>query len=159
ISAPSIIAAAGALGFAILPFWPSGMLSIAGLPLALHLFLSIRQHGWGSPLHALVILALIPFVSNFILTFVFFLGILFVLWLVDWVRNKKSNWAFFSAIAMMTSIYLVKNYLLIYTMFFSDSFTSQRMEYDLGHKDFAGTLDLFFHNFIYGHTHDMAIHT
>src|SRR5690625_3031567 len=40
-----IIAVGVALGFAILPFWPSGMLSIAGLPLTLHIFLSILKYG------------------------------------------------------------------------------------------------------------------
>src|SRR5699024_10251405 len=91
----------------------------------------------------LVIIAIYPFFSNFILTFVFFLGIMGILWLIDWIRHKQSNWIFFFSIAMMTAIYLVKNYLLIYTMFFSSSFTSQRSETNLGHKDFPDTLDLF----------------
>src|SRR5699024_10585912 len=38
-----IVIAGVALGFAILPFWPPGLLSIAGLPLALHMFLIIRS--------------------------------------------------------------------------------------------------------------------
>src|SRR5699024_7881563 len=81
-----------------------------------------------------------------------------VLWLEDWIRYKKSNWIFFSSIAMMTTIYLIKNYLLIYTMFFSSSFTSQRSEATLGHKDFPDTLDLFMKNIIDVHTHDLSIH-
>src|SRR5699024_11131123 len=86
------------------------------------------------------------------------LGIMGILWLIDWIRHKQSNWIFFFSIAMMTAIYLVKNYLLIYTMFFSSSFTSHRSETNLGHKDFPDTLDLFMKNFIHGHTHVLSIH-
>src|SRR5699024_3143279 len=40
-----VITVGVALGYALLPYWPSGALSIAGLPLALHIFLTIRQIG------------------------------------------------------------------------------------------------------------------
>ncbi|GAA0590464.1 DUF6044 family protein [Virgibacillus siamensis] len=147
-----------ALGFALLPYWPSGLLSIAGLPLALHVFLNIRGHGWNAAKYNWVILFLLPFFSSFILTFVFFLGLMGVFWLIDWIRLKKSNWAFFTAIASMTALYLVKNYILIYNMFFSDGFTSHRENLNLGHNNLADTLELFVDNFINGHTHDMAVH-
>lgn len=145
-----------ALGFALLPYWPSGALSIAGLPLALHVFLTFRKLGKETPTYNWLIIGLLPFLSSFILTFVFFLGIMGVLWLIDWIRTKHSNWMFFSAIALMTFLYLVKNYLLIYSMFFNEGFTSHRAELDLGHKDLPGTFALFIHNFTQGHTHDMA---
>src|SRR5699024_2977516 len=81
-----------------------------------------------------------------------------ILWLIDSIRPIHSNCIFFFSIAMKTAIYLVKNYLFIYTMFFSSSFTSQRSETNLGHKDFPDTLELFMNNFIHGHTHDLSIH-
>ncbi|MFD1037578.1 DUF6044 family protein [Virgibacillus byunsanensis] len=148
-----------ALGFALLPFWPSGLLSIAGLPLALHIFLTIYRNGKHTPKYYWIILLLFPFFSSFILTFVFFLGLMCVIWLVNWIRKRKANWIFFTAISCMTFLYLVKNYLLIYSMFINKDNTSHRIENDLGHKDLAGTLELFFHNFANGHTHDMAVHT
>lgn len=148
-----------ALSFALLPFWPSGLLSIAGLPLALYLFLSIRENKWQTPWYHWLTLILLPFFSNFILTFVFFLGLMGVLWLVDWIRCKQSSWAFFTAIAGMTGIYLIKNYMLIYSMFIDGGFTSHREALDLGHKDLPGTFRLFFENFLTGHTHDQALHT
>ncbi|SFB33085.1 hypothetical protein SAMN04488072_11650 [Lentibacillus halodurans] len=146
------------LAFALLPFWPSGLLSIAGLPLALHLFLSIRENKWHTPWYHWFILIMIPFFSNFILTFVFFLGLMGVMWLIDWISIKRGNWAFFTAIASMTSIYLIKNYMLIYAMFFNESFISHREDLDLGHKDLMGAIHLFFDNLLNGHTHDMAAH-
>ncbi|MDY0404351.1 DUF6044 family protein [Virgibacillus sp. 179-BFC.A HS] len=153
-----ILTTGTALCFAILPFWPSGMLSIAGLPLALHLFLIIRRQRKDAPMAVWVLLLLIPFFSSFILTFIFFLGLLGVWWLVDWIRTKKANWPFFAAIAAMTAIYLVKNYLLITSMFLGDGQVSHRDEYNLGHKDAIGTFFLFLHNFFKGHTHDLSIH-
>ncbi|MEN1967471.1 DUF6044 family protein [Lentibacillus sp. N15] len=154
----TFISVGASLGFALLPFWPSGMLSIAGLPLALHIFLTIRNNGKATPIYYWITLLLIPFFSSFILTFVFFLGLMELVWIVDWVRNKHSNWTFFTAIAAMTAIYLAKNYLLIFSMFFESGFTSHRDELNLGHKDLPGTFELFQHNLINGHTHDLAIH-
>src|SRR5699024_12842113 len=58
----------------------------------------------------------------------------------------------------MTTLYLVKYYLLHYNMIFSSSFKSKRSETNLGHKDVPYTLDLFMKNFIHGHTHDLSIH-
>lgn len=58
----------------------------------------------------------------------------------------------------MSSLYLIKNYLVIYSMFINSGFTSQRNELDLGHKDFPGTIELFLKNFYEGHTHDMDLH-
>ncbi|WP_164667919.1 DUF6044 family protein [Virgibacillus doumboii] len=154
-----LIKAGSALGFALLPYWPSGLLSIAGLPLALHIFLLIRKHRFNMKKRYWLILLLFPFFSNFILTFVFFLGLMGLLWLIDWIRFKQVNWAFFTAIAVMTGMYLAKNYLLLYSMFLSDGFTSHREALDLGHNSLPETFQLFVDNFLNGHTHDMAVHT
>ncbi|WP_254434109.1 DUF6044 family protein [Halobacillus sp. Marseille-Q1614] len=153
------ITAGVSLSFAMLPFWPSGVLTVAGLPLAFYLFLTIRKKGKQTPRYIWLALAVIPFFSNFILTFIFFLGIMGALWLVEWIRKKQFNAPFFIAIAGMTMLYVVKNYLLIYTMFIDSSFTSHREENDLGHKDISETIELFEKNFLYGHTHDEAIQT
>ncbi|WP_077301847.1 DUF6044 family protein [Virgibacillus pantothenticus] len=145
-----------ALTFALLPYWPSGMLSIAGLPLALFLFLTIRKDGWNTRWFYWITLCIIPFFSNFVLTFVFFLSIMGLLWLIDWIRLKQVNWALFIAITLMTVIYLVKNYLLIVSMFFDAGFTSHRDALNLGHNSFQRSIELSLDNFLYGHTHDMA---
>lgn len=156
---PDWIPAGAALAFAMLPFWPSGMLSIAGLPLILFVFLTIRKFGRQTPKGYWAVLTIFPFFSNFVLTMVFFLGVMGVLWIIDWIRKKMSNWTFFTSLALMTTIYIIKNFLLISSMFFDSGFTSHREELSLGHKDLAGTFDLFVHNFVNGHTHDMAVHT
>ncbi|WP_100010289.1 DUF6044 family protein [Lentibacillus sediminis] len=153
---PDWIPAGAALTFAMLPYWPSGVWSIAGIPLALHFFLTIRKYGWATPKYNWVILLLIPFFSNFILSFVFFVALMGLLWLIDWIRSQRINWPFFTAIASMTGIYLVKNYLIISSMFFDSGFTSHREELDLGHNTLERSVELSWENFLYGHTHDEA---
>src|SRR5699024_12126026 len=78
-----IITIGVALGFALLPFWPSGALSIAGLPLALHIFLVIRNKGKKSPKRYFIYLFLMVFISSFILIFLFFLVLMVIILLFD----------------------------------------------------------------------------
>lgn len=147
-----------ALSFALLPFWPSGVLSIAGLPLALYIFLTIRKYETNTPKRYYLYLVFIAFFSSFILTFLFFLIIMGIIWLIDWIRNKQFNPTFFFSILGMTTIYLVKNYMLIYSMFINSHFTSHRDEMDLGYKDSTGTVNLFLKNFFESHTHVLDLH-
>lgn len=154
----AVIPAGVALTFAMLPFWPSGSLSFAGMPLALHIFLTIRKRGKATPKWYWVLLGILPFFTNFILTFIFFLGALGVLWLVDWIRTKQFNAPFFFGILGMVCIYLAKNYMLLYSMFINSEFTSHRDVLNLGHKNLADTWQLFVKNFLEGHTHALDLH-
>lgn len=153
-----VIAVGVALLYAILPFWPSGALSVAGLPLALHIFLTIRKQGRRIPWYYWLYLFVMAFFSSFILTFFFFLSIMGILWLVDWIRTKRFNTPFFLSIAGMTGIYMIKNYMLIYAMFIESDFVSHRDMMDLGHKNFSETMELFRENFIESHTHVIDLH-
>ena len=153
-----IISVGVALGFAMLPYWPSGALSIAGLPLALHIFLTIKRDGTHTPKRYWVYLFLMTFFSSFILTFVFFLGLMGLWWLIDWIKTKQFNPPFFWSIAGMTTIYLLKNYMLLYSMFIDSGFTSHRDEMNLGHKNFPEAIELFWKNFIESHTHVLDLH-
>lgn len=58
-----------ALAFALTPFWPSGMLSTLGMPLALWAFLNIRsgKYSWKE----WMTLILLPLYSSFVLGFFF----------------------------------------------------------------------------------------
>ena len=92
------------------------MLSTLGMPLALWAFLNIREgkHTWKEWLTLL----LLPFYSSFVLGFFFFLVTMGLLWLRDWFVKKKINGVFFSSIAFMTSIYLLIEYRLVYSLRF-----------------------------------------
>ena len=111
------------LAFALTPFWPSGMLSTLGMPLALWAFLNIRsgKHSWKE----WVTLILLPFYSSFVLGFFFFLVAMGLLWLRDLLVKRKINGVFFGSIAMMTAVYLFIEYRLVYSLVFPEAPTSR----------------------------------
>ncbi|MHC0039154.1 DUF6044 family protein [Pseudoneobacillus sp. C159] len=152
----SVLTIGTALGFALTPFWPSGMLSTLGMPLALWAFLNIRngEKTWTNYL----VLALLPFYSSIVLGFFFFLSSMGVFWLTDVVRGKGWNWRFFLAIALMSSIYFITEYRLFYSFLFDDE-PNSRDEYFHARLSFLGSLRLTWKNFIYGHHHVHTFHT
>ena len=81
-----------ALAFAFTPFWPSGMLSTLGMPLALWAFLNIRngEKSWKNYL----VLTLLPFYSSIVLGFFFFLSAMGLFWISDVLRGKGWNLRF-----------------------------------------------------------------
>ena len=95
-----IIRVGTALTFALTPFWPSGMLSTLGMPLALWAFLHIRKgrKTWKE----YVVLTLLPFYSSLVLGFFFFLFGMGILWVMDVVRRKKSYLSFLFSIIYMS---------------------------------------------------------
>lgn len=144
------------LAFAITPFWPSGMLSTLGMPLALWAFLNIREgkHTWKE----WITLFLLPFYSSFVLGFCFFLFFMGLLWLRDWVVKRKVNWVFFGSIAFMTIMYLVIEYRLVLSLIIPNAPTN-RNEFTESVLSFWSTIMLAFKNYFYGHTHVLTLHT
>jgi hypothetical protein len=144
------------LAFALTPFWPSGMLSTLGMPLALWAFLTIREgkQTWKEWLT----LILLPFYSSFVLGFFFFLVAMGLLWLRDLVVKKRFNGVFLGSIAMMTAIYLLIEYRLVYSLIIPQAPTNRDefMESTLG---FWHTVRLVFKNYFIGHTHVSTLHT
>ena len=145
-----------ALTFALTPFWPSGMLSQLGMPLALWAFLNIRagSRSWKN----VAVITLLPFYSTFVLGFFFFLSALGVFWLIDAIRNKKWNLHFLISIAYMTIIYLFVEYRLVFSMLTPHAPTS-RVDFKESKLSFSHTIILFFKNLLWGHNQDPTIHT
>ncbi len=142
-----------ALCFALLPYWPPGELSIAGMPLALYAFLNIRNRN--SSYKDLIIICLLPLYSNFEWAFCFFLTVVGLVWLYDYVSSKKVNTQFFSAICLMTTIFLIVDYRLVYDMFFNPNFVSHRVEFNYipsateFTKSIQSSIDMFIHGDVY----------
>ncbi|WP_318502677.1 DUF6044 family protein [Bacillus sp. T3] len=145
-----------ALAFSLTPFWPSGMLSTLGMPLALWAFLNIRKgkKTWGNSL----VLTLLPFYASIVLGFFFFLTAMAMLWLWDVLKSKNWNLRFISALAYMTFIFLVVEYRLVYSFLFSVE-PNSRDEYFHTNLPLWRVMRLTFKNFLYGHTHVMTGHT
>ncbi|MEZ5335184.1 MAG: DUF6044 family protein [Methanolobus sp.] len=148
------------LCFALLPFWPFGGLTIAGMPLALYAFLNIRE-GKHSYKDWMIIL-LIPFYSSFALGFFFFLTGIGILWLIDFIKKKDSNILFLVAIALMTLIFLTVEYRLVYGMFLDSGYVSHRVDFytiSTPETKFIGSLDRAIINFNSGQYHAASLHT
>jgi hypothetical protein len=144
-----------ALSFALTPFWPSGMLSTLGMPLALWALLNIRNgdKSWRNYL----VLTLLPLYSSFVLGFFFFLTAMAVFWLVDFIRGKGWNFRFICSIAYMTFIYLIVEYRLVHSFLFGSEANS-RDEYFHARLPLWRSMRLTFKNFVLGHTHVMTVH-
>ncbi|MEH7885654.1 DUF6044 family protein [Bacillus sp. JJ1609] len=151
-----VIRVGTSLAFALTPFWPSGMLSTLGMPLALWSFLNIRngERKWTNYL----VLTVLPFYSSIVLGFFFFLSAMGVFWFFDIFRRKGWNWRFFLAIAYMTFVYLVTDYRLVYSFLF-DNEPNSRDEYFHARLTFGHSVRLTIKNFIFGHHHVHTIHT
>jgi hypothetical protein len=144
------------LAFALTPFWPSGMLSTLGMPLALWAFLNIRtgKYSWKD----WMTLILLPFYSSFVLGFFFFLVFMGLLWLRDVFVKKKINPVFFLSILLMTLMYLAIEYRLVFSLVIPSEPTS-RNEFLSSTLGFWHTIRLVFKNYFLGHTHVLTLHT
>ncbi|MCX6583325.1 MAG: DUF6044 family protein [Candidatus Aminicenantes bacterium] len=119
------IAFGSALCFSLLPFYPAGGLSVAGIPLLLYSFFNILQRRQ-RPLDFFVILVY-PFYSKLALAGFFVMAVLFVIFILDWLREKKINLYYLGGLALMTVSYLFAQFHLIYS-FLAPGFTSHREE-------------------------------
>ncbi|OCA87569.1 hypothetical protein A8F94_06835 [Bacillus sp. FJAT-27225] len=144
-----------ALAFALTPFWPSGMLSTLGMPLALWAFLNIRTGD--KRLANWMVLLLLPLYSSFVLGFFFFLAAMGLFWLVDAFKRKTLNLNLFFAIAVMTAMFLLVEYRLVYSFLFDDE-PNSRDEYFHARLSFLQAARLSVKNFFLGHTHVMTVH-
>lgn len=150
-----LIAIGVSLAFALTPFWPSGMLSTLGMPVALWAFLNIRkgEKGWKN----WAVLTLLPFYASFVLGFFFFLFAMGIFWITDAVRGKGWNWPFFLSIIFMTVMFLLVEYRLVFS-FLLDTEPNSRDEYFHARLTFWHCVRLTFKNFVLGHTHVMTVH-
>ncbi|MEY8347085.1 DUF6044 family protein [Bacillus cereus] len=151
-----IISVGVALTFSLTPFWPSGMLSTLGMPLALWAFLNIRKgdKSWKNYL----VLTLIPLYSSIVLGFFFFLTGMGVLWLVDVVMKKGWNFRFLFSIGYMTLIFMIVEYRLVSSFLLSTE-PNSRDEYFHARLSLWRSLRLTLKNFLLGHNHVMTVHT
>lgn len=145
-----------AICFALLPFWPSAGLSIAGQPLALYIFLKIRDNSdkfidWA-------VLLIIAMYSSLVLAFSFFLLAIGLIWLYDLIKFKKFNIKFLLSIIFMGICFLVIEYRLVGSMFFGDSYVSHRTEWELNVKTLKTSLVMVKNNFIEGQYQAASLH-
>lgn len=152
----SLLAVGVSLGFALLPFWPSGFLSVAGQPLLLYVFLNLRNRkelffDW-------LYVFIFPFYSSLVLTgftLIIFLGCL-VLW--DYFKGKGYSRSYLVAFVIFMVLYGISNDRLIYAMLFNQDFISHRVQavpidYSLG-----SATRLAIRSFTQGQYHAASLH-
>lgn len=144
-----------ALLFALTPFWPSGMLSTLGHPLALWAFLHLRANT--ATLRHWAVIVLLPLYSSFVLGFFFFLAAMTVFWAWDSLRRRRWNVRWLAGIAAMTAMYLAVEYRLILSLLLADAPTS-RDEFLSSKLSFWRCVRLAAKNFVLGHNHVATKH-
>ncbi|WP_407926441.1 DUF6044 family protein [Aquibacillus kalidii] len=145
-----------ALAFAFTPFWPSGMLSTLGHPLALWAFLNIRSGDYR--LRNWLTLLLLPLYASIVLGFFFFLVAISVVWLYDLIKKRMFNVPFLLSIAAMSAVFLLVEYRLVVSVLIEQE-PMHRLEFISSRHDMWHTIKLSFKNFLVGHTHVMTVHT
>lgn len=150
-----VIATWVALAFALLPFWPGGGLSVAGLPLALYAFLNVREHGgrWSDWL----IILCIPFYSSVVLSFAFFLllGLIFV----HDAMQRTARPAFVIATLAMFACYALVEHRLVVGMLLHQGAVSHRVEFRGAVTPGHSALRLAFDDLAHGQYHAASMHT
>lgn len=145
------------LCFALLPFWPSGALSVAGQPLALFAFLNIRNNSY--TVWDWLIIFILPFFTSFVLSFSFFLSLLICLCLYDFLIHKHFNSRFAFALAIMLMIFLFIENRLVLAMLLKGSFVSHRQEMISANRGVIEALKVAGENFISGQYHAASLQT
>ena len=150
-----MISVGTALTFALTPFWPSGMLSTLGMPLALWAFLHIRNGriSW----REYAVFSLLPLYSSIVLGMFFFLFAMGILWLIDVIKRKKHVIGFLIALIYMSLVYMIVEYRLVYSFIFDDH-PNSRDEYFHTTLSLSRVIRLTFKNYVFGHTHVMTVH-
>ena len=141
--------------FALTPFFASTGLGVALLPYALALFLIIRlrQDQW----FHWVGLLIIPFFSNLVLIYLFFLLTILLFFSIEMIVKKELNRKLLGAIGMMSILFLVIEYRLVVEMFFNHGFISHRTEFVRKSVDWLGAYQGAQYAFLHGQIHSINL--
>jgi hypothetical protein len=122
-----IIATGVATCFAVLPFWPYGGLSLAGIPLVTFAYLNIRsgRQKWSDWL----ILLTFPLYSSLVLSGLFLIFVLCITLLRDCVIRRKIPWRQLGGIAVLGGSFIVSHYRLFTSFFAGSNYVSHRVEF------------------------------
>jgi hypothetical protein len=125
-----------ALYFALLPHWPLGGLSIAGMPLLLYSFLNFYKK-INSKWDWFVIITY-PFYSSFYFSNMYFILILLIIFIYGLLSSKKFN----KILILTIIIFIVLGIFTEYRLFLSiiDGFDSQRLSNNLNYSNITSNM-------------------
>jgi hypothetical protein len=141
--------------FSLLPFYPAGGLSVAGLPLLGYGFLNIRNRRgrWSDYL----IIFIFPFYSKLALVGVFIAFTLTVIFLWDCWQQKTIHFPFLGGLALLSVTYGFTHFHLLYS-FINPNFTSFREEIDVVGLSTGTALKNTLHNFLFDRINEVGAH-
>jgi len=143
------------LCFALLPFWPSGALSIAGQPLLLYAFLNILNKDLS--MKNWLIIIFIPFYSVLVFSNLFLCIVLFILFIFYSIYKKQVNYYFIAAIALFALISMLVDYRL-FIMQFVEHFESHRsVLVKTATLNFKGVVGVSLLHFLFGQYHFLSL--
>lgn len=120
---------AGALYFALIPYWSGAGLTIAILPLVTYSLLNIKN-GIATKLDWLLLI-LLPLYTHFIFLYIFYIILAGIYMVWDTINNRQLNKPFFLALFLMGTAFLLSEYRLILAMFLDVGFVSHRTEFNV----------------------------
>ncbi len=123
---PAVIHGAS-LCFALLPFLPSGYLSVAAQPLLLHAVLNLRARS-GSLADWLVVLVF-PLYSSLVYVGLFVVAGLGAFALVETLRTRRLALGLAVATLLVGGLYVATEYRLLYQMLLDTNYVSHRSEF------------------------------
>jgi hypothetical protein len=112
-----------ALIFALIPFWPSGALTISGQPLLLWCFFNLinkkkQNYSW-------IIILLFPFFSSLVLGNLFFISTGFLIYVLYCFKNSTIYWNVILALSLFTALSVIIEHRL-FEQFFIHQIPLQR---------------------------------
>jgi hypothetical protein len=146
-----------AILFAILPHYPPSAFTVPALPLLAWCFVAIGKHqdNW----HHWLTLCFIPFFTSFFLAPIFLLPFIGLAWAIAAVFERKINWRWLGALALVSVLFCVSEYQLALDAFADNGFISHRTEQKLIPTFFfIGSLKWAYANFLYGRYHVATHH-
>jgi len=146
----------GSLMFAIQPFWPSGGLSVPLMPLITYALVNIHTNkaqytDW-------LIIILLPLFSSFVLVYFFFILSLFIVSLWLWKKENKFPKYLFYAMILMSTLFLLVEYRLVFSILFDSGFISHRIEFDYTSLQSLDPYRLMYIQFLNGTAHTKGTH-
>lgn len=135
-----------ALCFSLLPFYPPGGLSVAGLPLLTFSFLNIRkgEGRWGDYLF----MFFFPFYSVLPFMGIFVLFISLIVLVFDRIRLGRLNGKLAATVVFMTVLYGLTNFHMLQS-FLDPGFVSYRTEIKIATIGFGDCFKDFLHNLVF----------
>ena len=143
-----------ALVFSLLPFW-SFSATVMGLPFLLFAFLNFRNKSGGY--FNFLIVVVFAFYSKFVLSGIFMLIVLSLIFLFDIFMRRSINWQFFIGLSVLSIAYVISHFPLFYGFLFSET-QSHRLEFFSETTSFFSGAYQAIRLFVKGQYHAHSVH-